>query len=724
MASEARQSHQSGHLTSADLTSCDREPIHTPGAIQPHGLLLAANATSLAVVAGAGDLEGRLRSDWLGQPLGEVLQKDLARLLHDVEPGPGGMLRLTGIRGTVETFDAALHRSGSLILAELEPASAETMPAVETLLALDRAATAFERAGSLESLCNQAALTFRQITGFDRVMVYRFLDDDSGAVIAEARDPSLASFFNHRFPASDVPQQARRLYVRNRVRVIPDVNYVPALLRPASGATDMLDMSDLALRSVSPIHLQYMRNMGFDASASVSIVQDGVLWGLIACHNRTPRGMSYETRAACRTLAGGLARQIRAKEEAETYRERLRLRAAEDVVLARFARQGTVTEVLQDVSGDLMRMLGATGFLALMPGGHASIGHVPDQQHWQDLADWLRPQISQAPFRTHELTRLYAPAQAFAAIGSGVLAVPLDDTGVGEGLLIWFRAEKVELVNWAGNPHKDVALQPGATLTPRASFEDWQEMVRGRAEPWSLMDAAAATRLREGIADIHRQRELTRLNQELGKAVRERDQLLVQKDYLMKEVNHRVQNSLQLVSSYLALQAQESGDAHVADLLSEARRRLAAVSLVHRRLYRDEQMEVVDLGRYLEELCHDLAQSLGEGWARQMRVDLPPVLMSADRTISLGLILTELVINASKYAYGGAEGPLLISVEQHGSRIRLVVADQGTGAVKPGKGFGSTMIEMLVARLDGSLEFISNQPGLRAVVMLPIDALS
>jgi light-regulated signal transduction histidine kinase (bacteriophytochrome) len=721
MPSEARRSVSSDIATPVDLTACDREPIHAPGAIQPHGLVLVADAASLIVVAGAGELEKRLRGEWLGHPLGDLLGQDISRRLQEVEPGPGGMIRLPSVHGTAETFDVALQRSGPFILAELEVAATETMSAADMLMALDRAATAFERTGSLGSLCDQAALTFRQITGFDRVMVYRFLDDGSGAVIAEARDPSLPSFLNHRFPASDVPQQARRLYIRNRVRVIPDVHYTPAPLRPASTATETLDMSDLTLRSVSPVHLQYMRNMGFDATASVSIVQDGVLWGLIACHNCAPRGISYEARAACRTLAGGLARQIRAKEEAEAYRERLRLRAAEDVVLSSFGRLGISADVVQEISDDLMRMLGATGFLALMPDGHASAGQVPDQAQWPALVEWLRLQGSQIPFRTHELGRQHTAAQPYADIGSGLLAVSLSGIGPGEGMLMWFRAEKVQLVNWAGNPHKDTALEPGAALTPRASFSDWHETVRGRSEPWTLADVAAAARLRDGIADAFRQRDLMRLNQELDNAVRERDQLLVQKDFLMKEVNHRVQNSLQLVSSYLALQAQDSGDARVAGFLSEARRRLSAVSLVHRRLYRDDQVQTVDLGRYLEELCHDLAQSLGDGWSRQLRVDLAPLLMSADRTIDVGLILTELVINASKYAYGGAEGPLSVLVEQLGSRIRLVVADQGTGTVQPGRGFGSTMIEMLVSKLDGTLEFTSNQPGLRAVVMLPID---
>jgi light-regulated signal transduction histidine kinase (bacteriophytochrome) len=194
------------------------------------------------------------------------------------------------------------------------------------LAGLDAAGSSFERAVDLRELCDRAAAAFRELTGFDRVMIYRFLDDDSGVVLAEARSAELGSFLNHHFPASDIPAQARSLYVRSRVRVIPDVGYEPAPLRPPGAACSRLDLGDIALRSVSPVHIQYLKNMGVAASASISIVKDGVLWGLIACHHHAPRQISYETRMTCRTLAGGLARQIRAKEEAGTYRKRSRSR--------------------------------------------------------------------------------------------------------------------------------------------------------------------------------------------------------------------------------------------------------------------------------------------------------------------------------------------------------------------------------------------------------------
>jgi two-component sensor histidine kinase len=187
----------------------------------------------------------------------------------------------------------------------------------------------------------------------------------------------------------------------------------------------------------------------------------------------------------------------------------------------------------------------------------------------------------------------------------------------------------------------------------------------------------------------------------------------------MKEVNHRVQNSLQLVASFLRLQAKTANSTVVADHLAEAQARLAAVALVHRRLYRDDQVESVDLSRYIEELIADMRVSLGAEWGRHIKLDLAPVLVPTDRAVNIGLILTELVINATKYAYGGDAGPVAIALEQHGGKLRLIVADDGRGK-GDGEGFGSRMMDAMVQRLSGIIEFGDNAPGLRAIMTAPI----
>jgi light-regulated signal transduction histidine kinase (bacteriophytochrome) len=699
----------------ADLTGCDREPIHIPGSIQPHGLLLIADAGSLTVVAGAGDLETRLARDWLGKPLSTLVQQDVAALVATVPAGPGGTVVGMPFTAGNQRFDVAVHRTGGHLLVELEPSATAPLSAGATLSRLDAFATGFERASDLRALCDRAAIAFRTLTGFDRVMIYRFLDDDAGRVVAEDSDPALSTFMHHHFPASDIPRQARALYVRNRTRSIPDVTYQPQPIRPAAYA--QVDLSDVALRSVSPIHVQYLLNMGVAASASISIVKDGLLWGLIACHHRTPHALSADVRAAAAMLASGLARQIRAKEEAETYRERLRLRAAEDNVVPRLAGATGLPHSVARVKRDLRTMLDADGF-ALVHGRTVVVdGSCPPEDMVREIAEWVAARSGTDPFATHELPTAMPAAAAHAAEASGLLAMTLGEEG---GILLWFRREQIEEIEWAGNPHKSVALTPGEQLTPRASFETWTEAVRGVSRRWTLEEVEAAHRLRRAFQDAYQTRQLRDLNAQLTRTVNEREALLQQKDLLMKEVDHRIQNSLQLVSAFLAMQARSAGPGEVSGHLREAQARLSAVAQVHRRLYRDDRVETIDLSRYLDDLAGDMKLSLGEEWSSRMTLDLAPVLIPSDRAVNVGLVMTELVINATKYAYDGEPGPIAIVLEQHRNRLRLIVADEGRGKVGEKTGFGSRMMAAMVARLNGDIAQDDNHPGLRIILTAPI----
>ncbi len=699
-----------------DLTACDREPIHIPGAIQPHGLLLVADAATLVIVAGAGDIEARLADDWLGRDLSALLAQDIAALFATDETVAGVALAGAPVTGISEHFDVTLHRSADQVLVELEPVEGVPVTAAAMLGRLNAMAMTFERASNLQALCERAAVAFRQLTGFDRVMVYRFLDDEAGRVMAEDKASGLGTFLNHHFPASDIPRQARALYVRNRTRTIPTIAYAPAVLRPAGFET--LDLSDVALRSVSPIHLRYLANMEVAASASISIVKDGLLWGLIACHHGSPKGLTPDIRAASATLAGGLARQIRAKEEAETYRERLRLRAAEDAVIPKLATEPAPRSIVAALRDDLRRMLDGDGFAYVEGSIVDTDGPCPGEDDILDLAAWARTRGVIEPFTTHELSALLPRAEAYRAQASGLLALPLVDEGA---VLLWFRAEQIEEVEWAGNPHKAVSVDPNAVLTPRTSFESWTQAVSGRSRRWTREEIEAAHRLRRAFHDAHINQRLRLLNADLQRTLADKDALIAQKDVLMKEVNHRVQNSLQLVAAFLSLQAKSSDDAKVKEHLAEAQARLAAVALVHRRLYRDDQVESVDLSRYIEELAGDMQTSLGEDWAAQMTLDLAPVLVATDRAVNIGLVLTELVINASKYAYRGDAGPIHIILEQHRNRLRLIVADQGVGKSGTRVGFGSRMMNAIVAGLSGTIEQDDNMPGLRVILTAPIE---
>ena len=703
-------------LATIDTTSCDREPIHVPGSIQPHGCMLIADA-ELRVVGHAG-LSGHDDGDLVGQPLPDVL---VGRLPLTPESVPTNGTRVLGamtFRGEIR--DAVAFRTGEYVVVELTGRDDDPELDASFLAEIEAVGGSLDRANSFSELFDEAARTFQHLTGYDRVMIYQFVDDEAGVVVGEALSDSTASFMNHHFPASDIPRQARALYVRNRVRVIADVHYEPA---PIVGAPELrqIDLSDSTLRSVSPVHIQYLKNMGVEASASMSIVKDGILWGLVACHHHSPRPLCLTTRLASQTLASSLARQVKAREDSDLYRERLRLRSHEDIVLRRLGGDQTLERFFDGSGEDLARLMRADGFAAVQGGEVYCAGSCPSAEDIREIASFVKAPGALKPFANASLARDLPNARAYADVASGLLAITMS-TEV-PTILMWFRAEYLQVVQWAGNPHKDVPATPGETLRPRASFEAWSESVRGRSRPWTIGETEAATRIVRLLLEARTNSRLERLNEELATTIRENESLLRQKDFLLKEVNHRVQNSLGLVSAFLRLQRREAS-AETAAHLIEAEKRLNAVGLVHKRLHQDDSVEVVDLSRYFEELGGELFGSLGEAWERQITQDYAPVLVTTDRAVSLGLILNELATNAIKYAYASEAGPLGIHLMEHRDRLRLTISDKGvgrSGSVK-GTGFGTRMLAALVERLDGTLEYEDNRPGVRAVLTAPIQA--
>jgi light-regulated signal transduction histidine kinase (bacteriophytochrome) len=691
-----------------DISECDREPIHIPGSIQPHGLLLIAEVDGQRILGGAGPLDQVFGEDWQGRTITSLLGETVARLLETT-------IRPVCVLSRVDApgWEGTAHREEDRWLIELEPSEPQT--ATDVLSWIDDVGVSFERSGGLIELCERAVKSFRNLIGYDRVMIYRFLDDDSGVVIAEDAAEGLARYLHHHFPASDIPQQARALYLRNRVRVIPDVGYHPDPIRPAALAG--VDLSNVELRSVSPIHVQYLKNMGVAASASISIVKDGMLWGLVACHNMTPRRIGMATRRAAGLVAGGLARQITAKEQADDYRERLRIRGDEDMVSVRLATEVDPRQLFKTTGNDLRRMFAADGF-AILDGTtvHAN-GACPDDQAIRSIAAWIAEKGTE-PFHTNSLSQEFPPAAAYRDRASGVLTITLSFKT--PTVLLWFRAEEKQVVEWAGNPHKAVSLKPGEKLTPRASFDAWTQVVLGKARRWSHPETEAARRLIGRLYDARQNGRIRDLADSLSIAVADKDRLIAQQETLLKEVNHRVQNSLQLVMAFLGLQARASEDATVAAHLGEAQRRLSAVALVHRRLYTDDNVQSIDLSRYLAELIVDLKGSMGSEWDSQFVLDLAPITIAADDAVQVGLVLVELVINAQKYAYGGTPGPIFVTLEQQRARFRLIVADTGRGKTGTRKGFGTRMLDSMVKRLDGTLEVSDNLPGVRTVLTAPI----
>jgi light-regulated signal transduction histidine kinase (bacteriophytochrome) len=718
-------------VQSIDLTGCDREPIHIPGAVQPHGVLLVVDPASEEILQAAGDTEGVL--GYAPPPVGRRVSEALGLSLEE-------LVRASGVRLCAEPVyvapvtpplvrdevDLVAHRQDGVIILELERAPAARLSAAHLLGEMQAIGAALGAAPDLAHTCQAAACELRRLTGFDRVMIYRFLEDGSGCVLAEDRAAELSPLLNHHYPASDIPKQARELYLRNVIRVIPDVNYVPSPLEPsvcpATGRP--LDMSDCALRSVSPVHVQYLKNMGVGASMSVSIVRDGVLWGLVACHHRTLMPVPYELRQACTSIGQILGQQIAAREEAEAHTQARSLTDARDELLVTLARaEGPIESVLAGHAPELLAIVPSDGVAVCRGGQVAGAGHRQSNDEVRELADWLlRDGSAPDPFATDQLSECHGPASAYRALASGLLATTVSRDG--PLVVLWFRAERVQVIEWAGNPHKPVEhSSTSGTLTPRASFELWREAVHGRSRPWTVAEVDAARRFRDAASELSRQWRLEQLNKRLRQALADKEALIAQKDLLMREVHHRVQNSLQLVNSMLRLQEREATDPAVAARFAEARRRILAVSATHRRLWRSDQIQSIRFDTYLRELREDLVEEWGRGWDAHLRIRAVPMPVPTGAAVPLALVVTELLTNAVKHAYLGAPGPIDISVASgpNGS-IRIVVADQGCGmerAERPG-GFGSRLMHLLIAQVKGELVFQDNRPGTKVALTAPL----
>lgn len=497
----------------ADLTNCERELIHLAGSVQPHGIMLVVDEATWSVVqlsANVQPLLGLPAETLLGQPLnllGGNLQPSIEALVRRnplAEPEP---VLAEVQQGPVE---GSLHRiEAGLLVLELEPLWPHE-PAVETVATdadalqqqLSASVDAFSKASSLPQLADAAARAYRELTGYDRVMVYRFDPDGHGKIISEARHPRLESLLGHHYPASDIPQRARQLYIRNRLRVLVDVNYTPAPLVPREipGTGSDTDMSLCYLRSMSPLHLQYLRNMGVTATLVVSLVHEGRLWGLVAAHHYTPRNLRYPVRAAADLMAEVMCTRIAAIENYAHAQVAIQVRRLEQRLVEATSTEGDWRYALMRNPRTLLQPLEASGAALFHEGQILTTGDVPSTPELRALQEWVDTQSREVPYQCASIGRENPALASLTPTASGVLSVRL--SGSRPDFLMWFRKEQLASVTWAGDPAKVVVGNDPLELSPRRSFAAWSEIVRGTAVSWSGADIALAKALGMSLVDI------------------------------------------------------------------------------------------------------------------------------------------------------------------------------------------------------------------------------
>ncbi|WP_295441943.1 ATP-binding protein [uncultured Thiodictyon sp.] len=676
-----------------DLTNCDREPIQYTGAIQPHGALLVVEEPALRIVQVSANSEsylGLAPAALLGQPLGVLLDDETVAALRARLVSQELAIRLQWLmsvqtRARPDPFHLFGNRADGVLLLEFErrdPAARAHAPDLyqEVHTTIER----LQSAPSLRQFFDLAVTEIRALTGFDRVMAYRFDADSSGEVIAEAVGEGRESYLGLHYPAVDIPEPARRLFRLSWVRHLPDVDYVPVPLvpehHPVSDAP--VDLSYAFSRSVSVMYTGYLRNMGVQATLVTTLLKDGRLWGLISCmHHATPHYVPYETRVAVEFLAHMLSLLMGSKDSEEHAAYRLALSDTRRQLLAALLTTNAFHAALIDTQPNLLTALAADG-VALFADGHLScLGHTPSEPEIRALLDWLATHDA-LQFASHRLAQDYPPAAAFRAQASGLLAVRLAP-GAPEGVC-WFRREVVQSVHWAGNPHKPVEVdQTGGDvrLLPRTSFALWKESVAGQSRPWLDCEIEHAAEVRRGLVEflIGHAEQLKRMNQALADSNLELDTFAYAASHDLKEPLRGIHTLAEFLEDDEGARLSEPGRQRLETIrrLTLRMGELIESLLQYSRVGRiDLVREAVDLNAVLAQTLEDLQPFLAAHHAQVQGLGSLP-LLSCDR-VRAGEILSNLITNACKYNDQPVK-QVVVGSDQTRDPPVLFVRDNGIG---------------------------------------------
>lgn len=697
-----------------DLTNCDREPIHLLGAIQPIGFLLAMSSDWLVarVSANFAEFFEREPKDVIGKPAASLFSPDAVHSIRNRlsllrSPDASERIFRCPLIDGGKLFDIAIHMVDGLIIIEGEPSSdhayGDATGTVRGMIArLDSAPT-------IERFFNEGARQVRALTGFDRVMVYQFDDSGSGAVVAESAKPGIGSFLGLHYPASDIPKQARELYKRSLLRVITDIDSVPVPIVPAlNERRQPLNLSLSVLRSVSPIHIEYLRNMGVRASMSISILVEGELWGLVACHHYSPRCPSFERRSVAELFAQMFAMRIESRERKAMVDYEHRARDISDRLLSIIASDESLLgdpTILNDI---MNQAIPADGVGIWLNGNYAFAGSTPDTRGFADIVNALNGAAAQKIYATDRIADLVPDADRFVHQAAGMLAIPISRSP--RDYVVLFRQEKVRAVRWAGDPHKPVEYGPnGPRLTPRESFEEWKELVQGRSSGFTPPELRVAETLRATLLEV-----VLRMADEASSHRRQANE---RQELLIAELNHRVRNILSLIRG-LIRQSRPSDEGDLEAFAKTIDQRIHALARAHNQIT-DDRWGPAPLHALFEA---EVAAFLSD---KQQRIhfDGEPVQLNPQAYSSMALVIHELVTNSAKYGSLSDSGDVNVSWRRDNSDALVIdwVEVDGPPVKEPTrKGFGSTIIQHSVSYdLGGSAEIAFDPKGFRARFVIP-----
>ncbi|WP_131537235.1 ATP-binding protein [Pedobacter nototheniae] len=642
---------------SVDLTNCDKEPIHIPGKVQSHGFLIAVDKASYNISYVSENV-----SQFIYKTAKDLLEKPLETLntfLSKQEPDFNieDLLRLGIIRKSFDAitphpieidgkpFYLIISSSTNDWLLEFEPVTLQ----YDIQSSVGRSAAAMLANKNIAELLKSAAVEVKKLINYDRIMIYKFLYDGHGEVVAEEKEDDLEPFFGLHYPASDIPKQARELYKLNLTRLIADVNTEDAPILTFKENTP-LDLTNGSLRAVSPIHIQYLKNMGVYSSFSISLILNGELWGLIACHNYSPKFIDYKAREGSKLIGQILSSALEYRQEEEDAEIIEQFKDTAAVLTEHLNRDKYLLEAITSHTRTILDVTQATGVAVIFENTLKTLGNVPADNDILDLAAWIKSSNDESIYYTHRLSEIFLPAKKYKTVASGILACTLSKE-LSE-LIIWFKPEQISSVNWAGDPEKPVTPSENGllNLSPRKSFETWSEVVNNTSERWLPEEIASVLRIREIIiTDVNKKaNEIRQLNEKLQAAYEELDTFSY-------TISHDLRTPLTSIKTYTELllknkSIDEGGRKMLGRILTGADKMnfLIKEILNLARVGRsDISFETINMQNLINEVCAEVWAAYKAGNAELILGQLPDI--KGDKTM-IAQVFTNLIGNAVKYS--------------------------------------------------------------------------
>jgi len=679
-------------LKDLNLVKLQQEVIHLAGKIQPHGILLVLEEPDLTILQISNNTDkilGRESYTLIGKKLEDILDTfQVENIKNNLQQNNLDFINpqkvwCRTIGDEYVVFDTIFHRNKeNFLILELETTTSQDNIPFLSFYHLARASiNQLGKNSSIYDLGKIIVTEISKVTGFDRVLLYKFDEDGHGAVIAEEKIDSLESYLGLHYPESDIPYPARKLFTANWIRIIPDTQTLPASLYPEINPLTQkpLDLTHSLLRSASQCHIQYLHNMGVGASLTISLMKDEQLWGLIACHHQTPKYVSYELRKACEFLGRVIFSEISALEETEDHDYRLKLSYIQNSLIEYMSSEDNFVQGLVKHQPNLLDLTNAQGAAICVGEEFTTLGETPTEEELKFLLQWLKVNIQEEIFYTDSLPKIYPDSQKYKNLASGLLVVRISP----KNHVLWFRPEVIQTVNWGGDPNKafeTIHNQGSIKLSPRKSFELWKETVKLTCLPWKAVEIKAALELKNAIVNIilRQAEELAQLAQDLERSNAELKKFAYVASHDLQEPLNQVANYVQLLE--MRYRQELDGETqefmgYVVEGVSLMQTLIDDVLAYSRVDVKGIEFKVIEVEKSLERALNSLRQRIQETGAEITYESLPTAM--ADNT-QLMQLFQNLIGNAIKFR--GSEIPKIhIGAQRQEDSWLFSVSDNGIG---------------------------------------------